>query len=154
MLVLILTLNALLPLKVTVSADNNTQIIDCESDGMIKHIDWNYMDFINDNNNNLSISFDPLIGVLTFEIDLEYLGFSYDSMVTNHLNLGTTYIIDFEAYNPFNNFTSQIGSCQNRLIDDFIDMNFTDIWTYSNTPYINGHLSDSSTCLFVIIFRF
>ena len=123
---------------------------DCESQGIVTHIDWDKLQSEYNSSqlpyHNLTIAFDTSNGDFTFDLDLEYLGSSNDPN-SNNYNLGTTYIVDFSPFGTStSDFSAQIGSCQNRDSTDFNSItNYTDMWSYSDSPSDVDGLGSSTT---------
>eukprot|EP01083_Nonionella_stella_P295588 1004556_1 len=112
----------------------------CEISKQITHFDWdqlfnqiNVKPFLN---HSFSIDADEL--KLIIDIDLEYLGWSYADDHTP--GYGVSYVLDFEDYNAEGDSIREPGTCQNRLAQNFTSLAYSDLWDYSATPNITGHL--------------
>ncbi len=57
----------------------------------------------------------------------------------NRSGYGTTYILDFDAFDGESDDIRRPGSCQNRMASDFEDVPFAAVWNYSSTPSRTGH---------------
>ena len=109
----------------------------CNDVDEVKNINWNLLANPNGNDNsaeipytNFSISFDENTLELTFDIELEYLGTSYDAN-SNQYGLGTTYVIDFQSFGTKGDYINQPGNCQNRLATSFDGItDFDSLWTF------------------------
>ena len=67
---------------------------------------------------------------IAFDINLEYLGLSYDEN-SNQYDLGTSYVIDFQSFGTDDNYINQPGNCQNRLSTSFDGItNFDQYWSF------------------------
>ena len=109
----------------------------CKDSEEVKNINWNLLTNPNgdDNSaeipyNNFNISFDEDTLKMTFDIDLEYLGTSYDAN-SNQYGLGTTYVIDFQSFGTNGDYINKPGNCQNRLSQSFDGINdFDQFWRF------------------------
>ena len=81
---------------------------------------------------------------ITFDIDLEYLGSSFDPM-TNNYDLGTTYVIDFYSFRSFGDMIDKPGNCQNRQSVSFVHRNFNNYWSFSDYPYLSEQIGTTQT---------
>ena len=103
----------------------------------MKNVNWNLLTNANGQDNsdeipysNFSILLDETTLQITFDIDLEYLGTSYDEN-SNQYDLGTTYVIDFQSFGTNEDYINQPGNCQNRLSSSFDGItDFDQFWTF------------------------
>eukprot|EP01084_Bolivina_argentea_P040424 74721_1 len=106
----------------------------------VTHLDWNTI--FSDPHQRPFVSYTFVVPPnslsLTIDIDLEYLGSSQMDEIHDY---GTTYVLDFGEFDGTLNNIRQPGNCQNRLRSNFISPTFTELWAYSDTPFIEGHLA-------------
>eukprot|EP01084_Bolivina_argentea_P041108 75863_1 len=121
--------------------------VNCEQENDIKHINWDKLQ--NENNNSAQIPYSSFSMSLNqntlemgFDIDLEYVGSSYDEN-TNQYNLGTTYVIGFDSFGTAGNKISEPGNCENRISESFATGTFDQWWNYSEYPYTTSHLGSN-----------
>jgi hypothetical protein len=116
----------------------NSPTMSCETLGFIYHHDWDNTSSTNTPFSDYSISIDITNLSVSFEIELEYAGYSTQREVYGY---GTSYVIDFLAFES-NDYITSAGSCSNRLSLAYENVTaFADYWLYSEAPYIDGHLA-------------
>ena len=107
----------------------------CMDSDEIYSLDWNELqnsnvseDIVPDSNFSISLNQSTL--ELVFDIDLEYLGSSFDTF-SDHDNLGTTYVIDFQSFGTYGAYIDEPGNCQNRMALSFDpSAEFSNYWTF------------------------
>ena len=93
---------------------------------------------------DLNITFNYNALQITFDIDLEYIGHSFDPITSNY-DLGTTYVIDFYSFRSFGDMIDKPGNCQNRQSVSFADVDFGEFWKFSDSPYLSGQIGTIQT---------
>jgi len=82
---------------------------------------------------------------MQFDIELEYLGVSYDANA-NQYGLGTTYVIDLQSFATRGDSIDRPGNCQNRMAASFDGItDFNEFWTYSEYPYLSDNLGSNAS---------
>eukprot|EP01083_Nonionella_stella_P263575 895219_1 len=147
-----------IPPETTITSDDPTRN-NCEDSGSIKHINWDHLanaQYMKDNHGEMPRhSFNLKFNLQTYELnidcDLEYLGYSTDAyLLQGEYSLGTTYVIGFDSFDPTNNVINEPSTCSNRLKTSF-NYNkmhdFNSFWTYSEYPYLSGHIGSEDRYL-------
>eukprot|EP01084_Bolivina_argentea_P256071 431003_1 len=119
----------------------------CEEDGEIKHINWNELQNAVDNSaeipySSFNIYLDNTL-TMTFDVDLEYIGYSSDGNFDVEYNLGTTYVVGFDSFGTSGHLINEPGNCQNRVFNSFLSGTFDQWWDYSEYPYLNDLSSNT-----------
>eukprot|EP01084_Bolivina_argentea_P213438 362498_1 len=126
------------------SHNTTEELINCNDIGGIKHPNWYDLTNVDDNSpdkpySNLIMDVDINTLTFTFDIELDYIGSASDGYWDKAYNLGSTYVISFEPFGITDRL-DEPGSCENRMKLTFSNKSFSEWWTYSETPYLSGHL--------------
>jgi len=79
--------------------------------------------------------------LLTVNVYLSYLG--YSSLDGEQYDLGTTYVVSFNAFDSITDQIDQPGNCDNRDIVDFQRTTWPHYWDYSEEWHASGALGSS-----------
>lgn len=117
--------------------------INCAVAGLIYDYDWDNSSQSQHPYSDYSIEISASTLSVTFDIELQYIGHSSKSSIIL-FDAGTTYVVDFQAFDADSDMINHPGTCANRMPSSFQNISWSQYWKYSSTPYVAGHLSSNN----------